>query len=97
MQNLHGQVLAQLGVLRTEKATEKSSNLCSFTDQMLAQLAVLRNLLVNEVYLLPERLDEKIARLHLLVLVRCSHDARAGKCMVHKLMDARSSFCGVPG
>ena len=46
---------AQVGVLGTGKDTEKSSNLCSFTDQMLAQLAVLRNLLVNEVYLLPKR------------------------------------------
>ena len=70
---------------------------CSFTDQMLAQLAVLRNLLVNEVYLLPKRLDEKMATLHLPLLVQCSPDARAGKCMVHKLMNAMSSFCGVPG
>ena len=35
---------AQLGVLGTGKDTEKSYNLCSFTDQMLAQLAVLRNM-----------------------------------------------------
>ena len=70
---------------------------CSFTDQMLAQLAVLRNLSVNEVYLLPKRLDEKMARLHLPLLVQCSPHARAGKCMVHKLVDAMSSFCGVPG
>ena len=97
MQNLHGQVLAQLGVLRTGEDTEKSSNLCSFTDQMLAQLAVLRNLLVNEVYLLPKGPDEKMARLHLPLHVQCSPDAQAGKCMVHKLMDARCSFCGVPG
>ena len=55
---------------------------------MLAQLAVLRNLLVNEVYLLPKRLDGKMARLHLPLLVQCSLDARTGKCMVHKLMDA---------
>ena len=80
-----------------DRKGHRSSNLCSFTDQMLEQLAVLRNLLVNEVYLLPKRFDEKMARFQLSVLVQCLADARAGKCVVHKLMDARCSFCGVPG
>merc|ERR1712056_26709 len=42
---------------------------CSFTNQCLAQLDLLRNqtdkAYKNDVYLLPKRLDEKVARLHL--------------------------------
>merc|ERR1711861_119923 len=43
---------------------------CSFTNQTLAQLALLKNWketkkYKNDVYLLPKELDEKVARLHL--------------------------------
>merc|ERR1712022_61258 len=42
---------------------------CSFTNQTLAQLDLLKNIkekkYKNEVYLLPKELDEKVARLHL--------------------------------
>merc|ERR1711976_362629 len=43
---------------------------CSFTNQVLAQLDILKNwketkAYKNEVYLLPKELDEKVARLHL--------------------------------
>merc|ERR1712241_1374914 len=43
---------------------------CSFTNQVLAQLDILKNVkenkgYKNEVYLLPKDLDEKVARLHL--------------------------------
>merc|ERR1712185_814962 len=41
---------------------------CSFTNQVLAQLALLENTkkgYKNDVYLLPKELDEKVARLHL--------------------------------
>merc|ERR1712130_171488 len=43
---------------------------CSFTNQVLAQLDLLKNwqetkTYKNDVYLLPKRLDEKVARLHL--------------------------------
>merc|ERR1712014_418467 len=43
---------------------------CSFTNQVLAQLDILKNwketeAYKNEVYLLPKNLDEKVARLHL--------------------------------
>merc|ERR1711862_912038 len=43
---------------------------CSFTNQTLAQLDINDNFVnkkgyKNEVYLLPKRLDEKVARLHL--------------------------------
>merc|ERR1712137_1348378 len=46
---------------------------CSFTNQTLAQLDLLRNWkenkgYKNEVYLLPKELDEKVARLHLPAL-----------------------------
>jgi adenosylhomocysteinase len=46
---------------------------CSFTNQMLAQLDLLKNwketkAYKNEVYLLPKDLDEKVARLHLPAL-----------------------------
>merc|ERR1711902_35220 len=46
---------------------------CSFTNQVLAQLDLLRNWketksYKNEVYLLPKELDEKVARLHLPAL-----------------------------
>merc|ERR1712150_281003 len=46
---------------------------CSFTNQMLAQLDILKNwketkAYKNEVYLLPKALDEKVARLHLPAL-----------------------------
>merc|ERR1712170_132318 len=45
---------------------------CSFTNQCLAQLDLLRNqtdkAYKNDVYLLPKRLDEKVARLHLPAL-----------------------------
>merc|ERR1712211_64845 len=46
---------------------------CSFTNQVLAQLDLLRNwketkAYKNEVYLLPKELDEKVARLHLPAL-----------------------------
>merc|ERR1719373_1354283 len=46
---------------------------CSFTNQVLAQLDILKNCrqaqnYKNEVYLLPKALDEKVARLHLPAL-----------------------------
>merc|ERR1712139_606196 len=46
---------------------------CSFTNQVLAQLDLLKNwketkTYVNDVYLLPKELDEKVARLHLPAL-----------------------------
>merc|ERR1712054_389498 len=46
---------------------------CSFTNQMLAQLDLLKNgketkAYKNDVYLLPKDLDEKVARLHLPAL-----------------------------
>jgi adenosylhomocysteinase len=46
---------------------------CSFTNQVLAQLDILKNwketkAYKNQVYLLPKELDEKVARLHLPVL-----------------------------
>merc|ERR1711998_767770 len=45
---------------------------CSFTNQTLAQLALLKNITTkeykNDVYLLPKDLDEKVARLHLPAL-----------------------------
>merc|ERR1712137_666257 len=46
---------------------------CSFTNQVLAQLDILKNCrqaqnYKNEVYLLPKDLDEKVARLHLPAL-----------------------------
>merc|ERR1739836_14710 len=46
---------------------------CSFTNQVLAQLALLKNWkenkgYKNDVYLLPKELDEKVARLHLPAL-----------------------------
>merc|ERR1711934_1057529 len=46
---------------------------CSFTNQVLAQLDLLKNwketkAYTNDVYLLPKDLDEKVARLHLPAL-----------------------------
>merc|ERR1711963_888115 len=46
---------------------------CSFTNQVLAQLDILKNVkenkgYKNQVYLLPKELDEKVARLHLPAL-----------------------------
>merc|ERR1719230_179754 len=46
---------------------------CSFTNQVLAQLDLLKNVkekkgYKNEVYLLPKELDEKVAKLHLPAL-----------------------------
>merc|ERR1712100_279485 len=45
---------------------------CSFTNQTLAQVALLKNITTkeykNDVYLLPKDLDEKVARLHLPAL-----------------------------
>merc|ERR1719262_1484679 len=45
---------------------------CSFTNQVLAQLDLLKNMkskeYTNDVYLLPKALDEKVARLHLPAL-----------------------------
>merc|ERR1711909_167112 len=46
---------------------------CSFTNQVLAQLDILKNwketkAYKNDVYLLPKELDEKVARLHLPAL-----------------------------
>merc|ERR1712093_198662 len=46
---------------------------CSFTNQMLAQLDLLKNwketkAYKNDVYLLPKNLDEKVAKLHLPAL-----------------------------
>merc|ERR1711901_10120 len=46
---------------------------CSFTNQVLAQLDILKNwketkAYKNDVYLLPEELDEKVAKLHLPAL-----------------------------
>merc|ERR1739848_722050 len=49
---------------------------CSFTNQVLAQLDLLKNwketkAYKNDVYLLPKELDEKVARLHLPALGAC--------------------------
>merc|ERR1711950_35468 len=46
---------------------------CSFTNQVLAQLDILKNwketqAYKNQVYLLPKELDEKVAKLHLPAL-----------------------------
>merc|ERR1712144_201935 len=45
---------------------------CSFTNQTLAQLDLLKNMkekkYKNDVYLLPKELDEKVAKLHLPAL-----------------------------
>merc|ERR1712242_303625 len=46
---------------------------CSFTNQVLGQLDLLKNwketkTYKNQVYLLPKKLDEKVARLHLRAL-----------------------------
>ena len=46
---------------------------CSFTNQVLAQIDIRKNVTEkkgykNEVYLLPKDLDEKVARLHLPAL-----------------------------
>merc|ERR1712039_441396 len=50
---------------------------CSFTNQVLAQLDLLKNTKENkgyktQVYLLPKNLDEKVARLHFQRSVRSS-------------------------
>merc|ERR1712013_56605 len=49
---------------------------CSFTNQVLAQIDLLKNwketkAYKNDVYLLPKALDEKVARLHLPALGAC--------------------------
>merc|ERR1719469_1417578 len=41
---------------------------CSFTNQVLGQLDLLKNWKENEGYLLPKDLDEKVANLHLPAL-----------------------------
>lgn len=60
----------------------------SFSNQVLAQLALHNNTekYVNEVYMLPKRLDEKVARLHL--------DAVGVK--LTKLSKSQADYIGVP-
>merc|ERR1712165_399123 len=64
---------------------------CSFTNQVLAQLDILRNWqgpksYKNEVYLLPKELDEKVARLHLPAL----------QARLTKLTKDQADYIGVP-
>merc|ERR1712056_118901 len=64
---------------------------CSFTNQVLAQLDILKNwketkAYKNDVYLLPKALDEKVARLHLPAL---------GASMT-KLSKEQADYIGVP-
>merc|ERR1712194_477110 len=65
-------VLAEGRLLNLGCATGQPSFVmsCSFTNQVLAQLDLLKNwketkAYKNDVYLLPKHLDEKVARLHL--------------------------------
>ena len=60
----------------------------SFSNQVLAQLALHNNTekYVNEVYMLPKRLDEKVARLHL--------DSVGVK--LTKLSKSQADYIGVP-
>merc|ERR1711862_409641 len=72
----HGVILLAAGrLLNLGCATGHPSFVmsCSFTNQVLAQLDILKNwketkAYKNEVYLLPKNLDEKVARLHLPAL-----------------------------
>merc|ERR1711907_678225 len=72
----HGVILLAAGrLLNLGCATGHPSFVmsCSFTNQVLAQLDILKNwketkAYKNEVYLLPKELDEKVARLHLPAL-----------------------------
>merc|ERR1719198_79381 len=72
----HGVILLAAGrLLNLGCATGHPSFVmsCSFTNQVLAQLDILKNwketkAYKNEVYLLPKHLDEKVARLHLPAL-----------------------------
>merc|ERR1712185_151775 len=72
----HGVILLAAGrLLNLGCATGHPSFVmsCSFTNQVLAQLDILKNwketkAYKNEVYLLPKDLDEKVARLHLPAL-----------------------------
>merc|ERR1712129_266111 len=65
---------------------------CSFTNQVLAQLDLLKNwketkAYKNEVYLLPKELDEKVARLHLPAL----------GAQLTELSKAQADYIGVKG
>merc|ERR1711959_670688 len=72
----HGVILLAAGrLLNLGCATGHPSFVmsCSFTNQVLAQLDILKNWkenkgYKNDVYLLPKELDEKVARLHLPAL-----------------------------
>merc|ERR1712022_105253 len=72
----HGVILLAAGrLLNLGCATGHPSFVmsCSFTNQVLAQLDILKNwretkAYKNDVYLLPKNLDEKVARLHLPAL-----------------------------
>merc|ERR1712141_7322 len=72
----HGIILLASGrILNLGCATGHPSFVmsCSFTNQALAQLDILKNwketrAYTNDVYLLPKELDEKVARLHLPAL-----------------------------
>merc|ERR1712031_126578 len=64
---------------------------CSFTNQVLAQLDILKDwkekkAYKNEVYLLPKNLDEKVARLHLPAL----------GANLTKLTKEQADYIGVP-
>merc|ERR1711862_588454 len=64
---------------------------CSFSNQTLAQLDILRNwreagAYKNEVYLLPKELDEKVARFHLPAL----------QARLTKLTKEQADYIGVP-
>merc|ERR1711985_175006 len=79
-------VLASGRLLNLGCATGHPSSVmsCSFTNQVLAQLDLLKNWketkqYKNDVYLLPKELDEKVARLHLLRLVRSSQHSRRSR------------------
>merc|ERR1712029_237017 len=72
----HGVIILASGrLLNLGCATGRPSFVmsCSFTNQVLAQLDILKNwketkAYKNDVYLLPKELDEKVARLHLPAL-----------------------------
>lgn len=64
---------------------------CSFSNQVLAQLDLLRNwketkTYKNDLYMLPKELDEKVARLHLPAL----------QARLTKLTKAQADYIGVP-
>jgi adenosylhomocysteinase len=61
---------------------------CSFTNQVLAQIELFTNgkAYENKVYVLPKRLDEKVAELHL----------KKVNATLTTLTDAQAKYIGVP-